>query len=181
MVLSFVILLSFNLFYTAFPAHAEADLHWTVVKTGVFFGVLSFLLVLVEGPLLGWLMRRRIPEAWLVIAGCAVLGVNFLLMQSVNTAWLYLGVALFALGNGIMWPTLDSIVAATGGDRLQGAVQGLMGGAGSLASILGLIGGGIAFERVGAGTFVAAAAFAFASALLALRLVRQPLGVAGTR
>jgi MFS transporter, DHA1 family, tetracycline resistance protein len=171
--LNFVILLAFNVFYTAFPAHALADLHWNVTETGLFFGVLSLLLVGVEGPLLGRL-ARRVPEPWLVVGGCAVLGLNFLLMQSQRTEVVYLGAALFALGNGVMWPSLVSIVAATGGERLQGAVQGLVGGAGSLAAIVGLIGGGLAFGLLGAGAFVAAAGLAFAAAALALWLLRAP-------
>jgi MFS family permease len=145
------------------------------LETSLFFGVLSLLLVLVEGPLLGRLVRR-VREPWLIIAGCALLGVNFLLMQSLRVELVYLAAALFALGNGIMWPSLVSIVAKAGGERFQGAVQGLAGGAGSLAAIVGLIGGGIAFGLVGAGTFVASAALAFASAGLAVRLLVRPRG-----
>jgi MFS family permease len=175
LVLNFVILLSFNFFYTAFPAHAATNLRWGVVETSLFFGVLSLLLVIVEGPMLSRLVRR-VREPWLVIVGCALLGVNFLLMQSFRVEWVYVAAAFFALGNGIMWPSLVSIVAETGGQRFQGAVQGLAGGAGSLAAIVGLIGGGIAFGLVGAGTFVASAALAFASAGLAVRLLVRPRG-----
>lgn len=171
--LSFVLLLAYNLFYTAFPAHAALDLHWGVAETGLFFGVLSLLMVIVEGPVLSRL-ARHVPEAWLVIVGCAVLGLNFLCMQAGQTPLVYLGATLFALGNGIMWPSLVSIVAATGGARLQGVVQGLVGGAGSLAAILGLIGGGVAFGWVGGGTFLGSAALAFVSAVLALRLLAAP-------
>lgn len=52
MLLYFLIFLSFNFFYVAFPVYVAGDLHWTVLQIGVFFSVLSGLLVLVQGPLL---------------------------------------------------------------------------------------------------------------------------------
>ena len=58
------------------------------------------------------------------------------------------------------------------------AVQGIAGSAGSLASILGLVLGGAAYDAVGVSTFLLAAGIAYASALLALRLPRIRLAVA---
>lgn len=169
--LYFVIMLSFNFFYAAFPVHAAMNLEWTVVETGIFFSVLSLLLVVVEGPVLSWL-SARVSEPVLVVVGALVLGLNFLCMQSHRTAWIYVGAALFAAGNGVMWPSLLSVLARVAGTRLQGSVQGMAGSAGSLASIVGLIAGGIAFGIIGTLTFVVAALLAFASAALSLYLLR---------
>lgn len=169
--LNFGVLLAFNFFYTAFPAHAVGGLGWSVADTGVFFAVLSALMVLVQGPVLGWL-SRRVSEPPLVIAGCFVLGANFLFMMADHTGLIYAGAVLFALGNGLMWPSLVSVVASVGGAQHQGAVQGLAGSAGSLAAVVGLIGGGIAFALVGVGTFAASAALAFGSGALAFALLR---------
>lgn len=171
--LNFVILLAFNFFYTAFPAHAAGTLHWSVVETGVFFSVLSALLVAVQGPVLGWL-APRVREAVLVIAGCALLGANFLFMMASRTDLIYVGAVLFALGNGIMWPSLVALVAQVGGTRHQGAVQGLAGSVGSLAAVVGLTGGGVAFAWAGTGTFVASAALAFLAGAMAFGLLRLP-------
>lgn len=178
--LNFLILLSFNFFYTAFPVHAVQNLRWTVVETGIFFSVLSLLMVIVEGPVLAGL-SRRMREPVLVICGCLILGVNFLLMQSNQAVWIYVGAVFFALGNGIMWPSVVSLVAAAGGERFQGSVQGLAGSAGSLASIVGLVGGGIAFGVFGAGTFLASAALAFTSFGLSFRLRSFAFATRGSR
>jgi DHA1 family tetracycline resistance protein-like MFS transporter len=172
LVLNFLLLLAFNFFYTAFPVHAAVGLHWTVVQTGAFFAVLSLLMVAVEGPVLAWL-SRRVAEPWLVIAGCAVLGTNFLFMMARRSDLIYIGAALFALGNGIMWPSLESLTARAGGTRLQGTVQGLVSSAGSLAAIVGLVAGGLVFAWVGVGTFIFAAAFAYGSVALSFRLLRM--------
>ena len=174
MVLNFMILLSFNVFYTAFPIHAAQGLDWDVADIGVFFAVLSLMLVVVEGPVLGQL-SRRFSEPTLVLCGLPILGANFLLMQSSNVSVLYLGAALFALGNGVMWPSVVSMVSKVAPDRFQGAVQGMAGSAGSLASIVGLILGGVAYSSIGIGTFSICAVSAYLAFLLAFRLPRVQL------
>jgi MFS family permease len=92
-------------------------------------------------------------------------------MQSDETELIYVGAALFAAGNGIMWPSVVSLVAKVAGDRFQGAVQGMAGSAGSVASIIGLVFGGIAYGAVGASTFLVSAALAYISSGLSLRLL----------
>ena len=52
MTLYFLIFLGFNLFYTAFPFHAVKSLKWSIIDTGMFFSVLSLMMVIVQGPVL---------------------------------------------------------------------------------------------------------------------------------
>ncbi|MCP5054456.1 MAG: MFS transporter [bacterium] len=172
LVLYFIILLSFNFFYTAFPVHAALNLKWTVVETGIFFSVLSFLLVLVEGPVLSRL-SKKVKEPVLVIVGCVILGTNFVFMQSSQVPLLYVAVVLFAVGNGIMWPSVLSLLSKVADNKFQGAIQGLAGSAGSLASVFGLVVGGILFGFIGAATMMVSAVLAYISFILAFRLLRQ--------
>lgn len=167
--LYFVLYLAFNFYYAAFPLHAATNLEWRVVETGLFFAVLSSLMVIVQGPVLSRL-SQRFAERTLVVVGSVVLGTNFLFMQSRETPMIYAGATLFAIGNGIMWPSVVSLLSKAAGDRLQGAVQGIAGSAGGLASILGLVLGGVAFSAIGVGTFVVSAALAYFAGVLALRL-----------
>jgi hypothetical protein len=48
LLLYFLIFLGFNIFYTSFPIHAISGLGWTVSEMGVFFAVLSGMMVLVQ-------------------------------------------------------------------------------------------------------------------------------------
>ena len=171
LVLYFVILLSFNFYYAAFPMHAATNLRWTVVETGIFFAVLSLLMVVVQGPLLSRL-SRHVSEARLVLFGCLMLGTNFLFMQSSRVDLIYVGAAFFALGNGLMWPSLVALVAKVAGSRFQGITQGLAGSAGSLAGIGGLVAGGFAFGFIGSATFLVSALLAYVSFGLSFRLLR---------
>ncbi|MEM9070850.1 MAG: MFS transporter [Myxococcota bacterium] len=171
--LNFVIMASFSFFYTAFPINAATRLGWTVAELGAFFATLSLMLVIVQGPVLGWLSSRT-NERQRIIAGLAILSGNFALMQLASPVALYIAAGLFALGNGVMWPSMVSTVSKAGGDELQGAVQGLAGSAGSLASVVGLALGGIAYEAIGPWTFLISAAFALLALGMAIGTLRRP-------
>jgi MFS family permease len=171
MALYFTILLSYNFYYIAFPVHASRNLGWDVGDIGLFFAVLSTMIVIVEGPVLARL-SQRFSEPTLILVGLPVLGTNFILMSSPRIELLYLGAAFFAIGNGLMWPSVVSMVSKVATDRFQGAVQGVAGSAGSLASIVGLILGGVTFSAIGVGTFLICAGIAYAAFLLAWQLPR---------
>jgi MFS family permease len=169
LVLYFVILLSFNLYYTAMPVHAASTLGWTVVQTGVFFAVLSAAMVFVEGPVLARL-SKRFAEPGLITVGLLLLAVNFALMASSQLPAIGVAILCFAFGNGIMWPSVTSHLAGLSTDEAQGQVQGLAGSAGSAASIVGLLAGGVVYEAAGVSTFYLASAVALLACVLSLRL-----------
>lgn len=152
----FVVMAAFNVFYVAFPVNAVRGLQWSVRETGVFFAVLSALMAVVQGPVLRWATRRW-SDATLVRAGSLLLAFSFLSFTSTDTAVIFLGAALLALGNGLMWPSVVSLLSRRAGDRYQGAVQGLAGSSGAAASILGLVVGGMLFDVVGARVFAISA------------------------
>ena len=62
---------------------------------------------------------------------------------------IYIGTALIALGNGIMWPSLLSVLAKAADRDVQGAVQGLAGSVAAVASILGLPAGELPYRFMG--------------------------------
>jgi predicted MFS family arabinose efflux permease len=171
MTLYFTILLSFNFYYVAFPVHAARNLNWDVSQIGIFFAVLSTMIVLVEGPILAQL-SKRVSESTLILIGLPILGTNFLLMSSPRIEVLYLAAMFFAVGTGLIWPCVVSMVSKVAPDRFQGAVQGVAGSAGSLASIIGLILGGVAFSAYGVGTFLLCAGIAYVAFVMAWRLPR---------
>ena len=166
-----VIFLGFNFFYTSFPVHAAGELAWSVTQTGMFFASMSAMMVIVQGPLLA-----RLAKTWsdssLVTGGSLLLGTNFLLMLSRDTLMIYAAAALFALGNGIMWPSVLSLLSKVAGERYQGAVQGFAGSFGGLASVIGLVLGGLLYQQVGALTFAVSAGLIYLAALLSLPLLR---------
>ena len=172
LLLYFVIFLAFNLFYTAFPVYALQGLSWSITDIGLFFSFLGLTTVLVQGPLLGKL-GRRFSDVTLVGGGAAILATAFLLFTSPSRTVLYVGGLLFSLGNGLMWPSFLALLANAAGERFQGAVQGFGSSVGSLASIVGLIVGGILYETVGGATFIGSAGLTFLVVALVLVYTRM--------
>lgn len=149
----FLIFLAFNFFYVSFPIHAIQSLEWSLFKMGIFFSTMSGVMVLVQGPLLSRLSKKT--SDWnLFIIGNFILAGGFLLFSSPRDWVLFAGVALFSLGNGLMWPSFLSILSQSAGEKYQGAVQGFASSAGSLASIIGLVIGGFVYQAIGKIIFV---------------------------
>jgi MFS family permease len=154
---NFLVMLGFSFFYVAFPVYAVQGLGWEVIDIGVYFATLSFFMVVVQGPVLAWAASRASERA-LMTGGSVALGLGFLTLVSADTATIYLSAALIAVGNWLMWPTFMSALSKSAGTRLQGAVQGFAASAGAVASIVGLVAGGIAYVRLEASIFLIAAA-----------------------
>jgi MFS family permease len=79
---------------------------------------------------------------------------------------------LFAVGNGLMWPSVMSILSNRAGIVYQGTVQGVANSFGSLASIIGLMIGGLFYNMLGASTFLISAGVIFAVFIMSFRLMK---------
>ena len=77
-----------------------------------------------------------------------------------------------AVGNGLMWPSVLALLSKVAGETYQGAVQGLAGSLGAVASVAGLVLGGLLYATLGPRVF-----WVSASVILAVSLV----GVTQTR
>jgi MFS family permease len=169
--LTFLIFLGFNLFYTAFPIHAAEALDWSIPDLGLFFVVLSGLMAVVQGPVLGRL-SDTVADSTLILIGGIVLGSNFVLLTFSNTVIVYVAAVLFAVGNGLMWPSFLSYVASTAGKKYQGVVQGFASSFGGIASIIGLITGGLLYAFIDQQTFLLSAVIIYAVVFFSVYLVK---------
>jgi MFS family permease len=169
--LYFFIFLGFNIYYTSFPIHAVGSLHWSITQMGVFYAILSGMMVLIQGPVLRKALQK-FSEEKLVIIGSIILGTNFILFVSNETFLIYVAAILFAVGNGLMWPSFLSILSKRAGYVYQGAVQGVASSFGSLASIIGLIIGGVLYNLIGGFTFLISAGIIFVVFIMSFRLLK---------
>src|SRR5919202_5217383 len=170
-VLYFLIFLGFNIYYAAFPTHAAKDLKWSVTQLGIFYAILSGIMVFIQGPVLRK-ASKKFTEEKLEIIGSILLGTNFVLFVSNNIVSVSCAIILFAVGNGLMWPSFMSILSRYAGSKLQGSVQGVAGSLGGLASILGLILGGLFYNAIGAVTFLISAGVIFSIFVMSFQLLK---------
>ncbi|NLO30985.1 MAG: MFS transporter, partial [Methanosarcina mazei] len=171
LVVYFLIFLGFNIYYTAFPIFAVVALEWSPAELGIYFSVISALMAFVQGPVLAKLARRY-RESIMVVGGGFILGLQFILIVPGDYLLLYLAAVFFAFGNGIMWPSILSILSKFAGKKYQGSVQGFAMSASSLASIIGLLAGGFLYTQFGVIAFLIAAAIIYLVVFLSFRLLR---------
>ena len=167
LVATFVVFLGFNFFYAGFPVHAMQSYGWDTGQLGIYFAVLSGMMIVAQGPLLTFVSKHLSRR---VVFGAGMACLMFSLLTLVLPAGLltYVSAALFAIGNGLSWPTFQARVAEVAGDA-QGAIQGAATSASSLASISGLVAGGVLYPVLQSGLFYVAAA------LFAVVLVLTPV------
>jgi MFS family permease len=156
----FLIMLAFNFFYIAFPVQAATEMHWSVKHTGVFFSEMSLFMVVVQGFILPRLSKRW-SDRRLVCVGAFVLGFGFLALAPANDWITFVSAILIAVGNGIMWPPIVSLLSKAAGKN-QGAVQGLAGSVGATASIIGMVLGGLLYNFLNDWLFVFSSVLIFA-------------------
>lgn len=169
----FLVMLGFSVFYVAFPIHAVTGLQWSVTDTGAFFVVLSVLMAISQGPVLS-AAAKRFSDTALIVAGSLILSVGFAFLVGSTKTLLYVAAAFIALGNGLMWPSVLAVLSKIAGDRYQGAVQGIAGSAGAVASIIGLVLGGLMYNGITTITFVVSAAIIFLVTLVAVVVGEKP-------
>jgi MFS transporter, DHA1 family, tetracycline resistance protein len=66
-----------------------------------------------------------------------------------------------------------SILSRRAGSKLQGAVQGVAGSIGGLASIIGLTLGGFLYSSIGGATFLISAGIIYAIFVMSFRLMKM--------
>ncbi len=120
-----------------------------------------------QGPVLA-AASRVLPPTMVFRLGVALLVGAMFTFQRPAGPLSYVGAVLYAVGNGLSWPTFQARVAELGGEA-QGSVQGAITSAARLASIVGLVMGGMLYPALGAGLFTVAAAL-FTAVLLGTRL-----------
>ncbi|MEO0525898.1 MAG: MFS transporter [Bacteroidota bacterium] len=148
----FLTFLAFSLFYAGLPIYANTLLKWTAIDLGIFLAYSSFIMILVQGPVLSRL-SDKMPNQSLILIGSLFLTSSFLLLSMQDIIVLYIANTLLSIGNGLMWPSFLALLAGTGSPQMQGAIQGYGNSTGSFASMLGLILGGLLFENIGTMVF----------------------------
>ena len=169
----FLTFLAFSLFYAGLPIYANTLLGWSATDLGLFLAYSSLIMILTQGPLLSRLVKVVSNEN-LILVGSLLLATGFYLLSSNTIIVIYLANTIFSIGNGMMWPSFLALLSSTGTKQNQGAIQGYGNSMGSIASMLGLILGGMLFESISTTVFVIGAlVFLVITLLMAGRFLRR--------
>jgi MFS family permease len=166
--------LCFSTFTSGFALFAERRFTWdghpvTPREISYLLGYVGFLGIVLQGFLIGRLVKR-FGESALISAGFISLIVGYVILGPCrDIPMLILVSTISSFGNGILRPTLSSLVSQNASPAEQGVVLGLNQGLNSVAQILAPILGGI---LIGQGQLTLWAWVAAAAALVGYLLAR---------
>jgi MFS family permease len=144
--------LCFSTFTSGFALFAERRFTWeghpfTPREISYLLGYVGLLGIILQGGLIGRLVKR-FGEAALVSSGFFALIVSYLILGSIHDiAPLLVVSTLSSFGNGVLRPTLSSLVSQNAGPHEQGVVLGLGQSLNSVAQIFAPIVGGLLIGR----------------------------------
>jgi len=178
LLLYFIVTLCFSLMEATLALYCQGRFGWDRGKTAGFFVYVGIVLVIVQGGLIGPLVRR-FGERGLILAGMAFMAAGLVLLPASPTVALFAGAgALLAIGNGIHSPSVLGLISRLTDESEQGGTIGVSRSFSALARTLGPPTGTYLFSAAGAGWPFLAAGGALALTLLwAWGLLRKiPLG-----
>jgi MFS family permease len=143
---------SFSLFISGFALFAERRFTYEgrpfgPREIGYVFGYVGFLGIVLQGGLIGRLVKR-FGESALVSAGFVALVIGYFGLGIASSFVLLMVTGtLAAFGNGVIRPALTSLITQQAGRQEQGVVLGITQSLMSMASILAPIVAGLLIQR----------------------------------
>lgn len=140
---------------------------YTAKENGILLGFLGVCAIVTQGYIVRKLLKV-VNETRVLTSGLAFTTVGLLVIGFAAQPWmLYVGLALLALGSGLVNPATTGLISLYAGPEEQGRVLGIFRSLGSLSRAITPVLAGIVFWRFGStSVFVGAAALS----LLALAL-----------
>lgn len=159
LLVAFTSLVAFSAFEATFSLFGADRFDLTIGSTGAVFVGIGIVLVVVQSSLIRPAVDRFGELS--TLRGGLALNVIGLSVLALATTWPVLVVALVLLvtGQGLVTPTLSSVVAGRARADRRGATLGFQQSAGGLARVVGPGLGGVLFQHAGVGApyFVGAA------------------------
>ena len=169
----------FILFFTAAPTnislYVRDTMNWGTAEVGTLFSVLGVVSIAAQALLLPFLLKR-IGTSRVAITGLVLAGIGFLLVGLMSVALvavvIYAGVALLAVGEGLVSPSIAELISRGADASNQGKVQGGNQSMQSLAQIGGPLVVGVIYDNLGhaAPYFIAAAGSLLLIGLMSLAI-----------
>ena len=141
LVIYFLFVVAFSIMTTSFSLYVMFRFGYDVQHTGYLFAYVGLIAVVVQGGLIGRLVKR-FGELPLVITGALCFSISLFAVPFVGPAAgglaaLLIGGGVFSLGNSLATPALTSLASKSVGPAEQGTVLGVTQSVASLARAVG--------------------------------------------
>jgi DHA1 family tetracycline resistance protein-like MFS transporter len=139
--------LAFAMLTATYALFASERFHFDATHTGYMFTYVGVLGAIIQGGLLGRLVKA-FGEKSLAVVGTGIFAASlFALPMSVTVTMLLITSTGVAIGNSLVTPTLNGMASKGVGPAAQGRILGLMASVASLARIFGPLLGGFLLQR----------------------------------
>ena len=182
MVLFFLVMFCFSIMETTLALFCQERFGFGVRETSWLFVFVGVVLVVVQGGLLGWLVRR-FGERSLILSGIVLMALGLVLLPLTpdkilpavpKLGFLLLSLLLLAVGQGMHNPASLGLLSRLTDERSQGGTIGLSRSFGALARTLGPAVGTWIFGAFGAGwPFWTAGGLMLVALLVAVGVLRE--------
>ncbi len=143
----FFMTVAFSLLTATYALFTEHRFGYGAMQNGYIFAAQGLLGAIIQGGLLGWLVKM-FSERGLVMVGAALLGGSlFALPMGATVTALFVATAGIAVGQSLLTAPLNSLASKDVGPSSQGRVLGVMQSTASLSRIIGPVLGGWLLNR----------------------------------
>ena len=172
--LTFVNPVAFALMESAFTLFADHRWHLTAMEVGRMFGISGLLTVIVQGGLIGRLVKR-FGEAKLLPAGVLILAIGLVMLPFAPPFGAMVAVfALISVGQSISTPSLNSLISKGAQADEQGFVLGTNQSLSALGRVVGPAMSGLLFAGIAPeAPFMVSAGILVFGFFISLAAVRQ--------
>lgn len=165
-VINLLFTVAFSAMETVFPLFTQHIFGWGAAQNGYVFTYVGFIIVIMQGGLVGPLVKR-FGEKGVLIAGLALLAVGLALLPwSTQLGVLLAALGILSAGDGAATPTISTLLSFASAEETQGETLGVAQGVGGLGRIIGPLFAGSVFAFGGPGV-----PFLIGAALLAIAVV----------
>jgi multidrug resistance protein len=162
----FIVVMAFSGFEATFALFSEARFGYTAASIGFLFAFIGVVLALVQGVLVGRVVKR-IGEHRLIPFAITAIALSIGMLPFIwNVPGLLVALGLLAVGMGFNGPSITSMVSRLSHTDDQGGILGLASSLASLGRVAGPAWGGYLYDRFGMTT-----PYLTASALLCIAFV----------
>lgn len=151
--------------------HARERFHFRQLDMAYFFLFMGVIVAGIQGGLIGRIVSR-LGEKKVIVVGAACFAAGFVIVPSIwRVPLLYAVAFLIAIGQGLCYPALTSLVSKVSPESDRGSILGFATSTGSLARFLGPILSGSLYDFAkSAGSFYGGAALMLGALIIAIRM-----------
>jgi MFS family permease len=150
--INLLLTVAFAAMEAVFPLFTQRTFGWTARENGYIFTYVGFVVILMQGGLVGRIVRR-FGERTLLIAGLVMLAAGLALLPwSTNLALLFISLGILSAGDGAVTPAVSALLSFISPAEAQGETLGFAQGVAGLGRIVGPLAAGSLFAMAGPGS-----------------------------